>query len=166
MLVHKVDMSDYSAVLSLFTAVKKELTKQGNDQWKWIYPNRFTHKKDIAEGSMYGVKEGNGFAGVITWDDKQHEKYANLAWKDSSGKVSCIHRLAVHPEQQGRGLGKKLLLYAEGQAKSAGCTSVRIEVYSANAGALALYEKYGYERVGEVSYPMRKHAYIAMEKHL
>ncbi|MCR8631295.1 GNAT family N-acetyltransferase [Paenibacillus radicis (ex Xue et al. 2023)] len=162
--IQKVSIEDYSAILTLFKEVKAELNKQRNDQWKWLYPNRSTHKTDIKNGTMYGIKENNSYVAAITLDDLQSEKYKTLNWKDNEGKACCIHRLAVHPKQQGRGLGKKLLHYAEHLAHNQGYTSVRIDVYQTNAAAVALYEKNGYEKVGEVRYPLRKHSYISMEK--
>jgi hypothetical protein len=54
-------MRDYSSVLAVFSGVKAALSKEKNDQWKWIYPNRFIHKSDIQSGTMYGIKEGNEY---------------------------------------------------------------------------------------------------------
>ncbi|WP_165971965.1 GNAT family N-acetyltransferase [Paenibacillus piri] len=166
MIISQIEMNDYPAVLALFKAVKTELGKHNNDQWKWIYPNRFTHKTDIGNGAMYGLKEGGALLAVVTVDSLQNRKYEHFPWKDRSGRSACIQRLAVHPREQGRGLGKKLLHYAEQTAISQGFTSIRIEVYETNASAIALYDKNGYEHVGEVRYPMRKSAYITMEKQL
>ncbi|NOU96791.1 GNAT family N-acetyltransferase [Paenibacillus sp. LMG 31456] len=164
--IQKVGMEDYSAILTLFKEVKAELNKQNNDQWKWLYPNRFTHKTDIKNGSMYGIKGTNNWVAVVTLDDTQSDKYQSLSWKDTEGKVCCVHRLAVHPKQQGQGLGKKLLHYAEHLARNQGYTSIRIDVYKTNEAAIALYKNNGYEIAGEVRYPLRKSSYISMEKQL
>ncbi|MCY9692791.1 GNAT family N-acetyltransferase [Paenibacillus alginolyticus] len=45
---------------------------------------------------------------VVVLDTKQSSKYTALEWKDREGRPACIHRLAVYPEYQGRGLGKQL----------------------------------------------------------
>lgn len=162
--VQQVQMKEYSSVLAVFSGVKAELNKEKNDQWKWIYPNRFIYKSDIQSGTMYGVKEGNKYVAVVTLDDKQSKGYQSLVWRDTKGKPGCIHRLAVLPGRQGQGLGKFLLNYAEKLAQDKGHTSIRIDVYKINEAAVALYKKNGYVEVGEVRYPFRKYSYITMEK--
>ncbi|WP_084654198.1 GNAT family N-acetyltransferase [Paenibacillus zanthoxyli] len=77
-----------------------------------------------------------------------------------------MHRLAVDPGHQGKGLGNFLLQYIENFAIEKGYTSVRIDVYKINETAKALYTRNGYKEIGEVRYPLRKHSYITMEKQL
>lgn len=164
--VHRVEMAELPAVLTLFRLVKKELNKQRNDQWRWLYPTRSTHKADVRNGSMYGLKDNDGFIAIITLDEIQSEPYAELPWRDRTGTPCCLHRLAVHPERRGAGLGKRLLHFAETLAKEKGYTSIRLDVYPLSVEAVGLYEKNGYERIGETRYPLRKHSFIAMEKSL
>jgi ribosomal protein S18 acetylase RimI-like enzyme len=159
-------MNDLSSVLKIFKRIKAELNKQKNDQWKWIYPNRFNHKTDIKNGTMYGITEGNEYVAVVTLDDKQSSDYRLMDWQDKKGTPCCIHRLAVDPSRQGQGLGKFLLQYVENLAIKQGYSSVRIDVYKINDAAVALYKKNGYVEVGEVRYPLRKFSYITMEKQL
>ncbi|GGG14981.1 GNAT family N-acetyltransferase [Paenibacillus abyssi] len=162
----KVEMRDFRSILKIFREVKMELEKQNNDQWKWIYPNRFIYKADVKNGTMYGIKEGNEYIAVVTLDNRQSNEHQSMKWRDHAGTPCCIHRLAVRPDRQGKGLGKQLLRSAEHLAKQQGYTSVRIDVYQSNATAISLYEKNGYLRIGEVRYPMRKLPYVTMEKQL
>ncbi len=55
-----------------------------------------------------------------------------------------IENIAVRPEDQGRGLGRQLLVHAERQAIEAGCAEIRLLTNAAFEANVALYEKTGY----------------------
>jgi len=99
-------------------------------------------------------------------DQNQADGYKSIPWESENSSASCIHRLAVHPDYQGKGMGKRLLQFAENKALHDGSTSIRLDVYSANPTAVAIYEKAGYLNKGEITFPLRKQPYICMEKQL
>lgn len=55
-----------------------------------------------------------------------------------------IENVAVAPEAQGRGIGRKLLDSAERQAVEAGCRELRLLTNGAFAANVLLYRKHGY----------------------
>jgi aminoglycoside 6'-N-acetyltransferase len=59
--------------------------------------------------------------------------------------VSVDFGLAVLPEWRGRGVGSALLEAAETWARAQGAERMSMDLSSANAGALRLYERMGYE---------------------
>lgn len=59
-----------------------------------------------------------------------------------------IVTLAVRRAHRRRGVGESLLVRALKEAKENGCRVVTLECRLSNAPALALYEKYGFLRVG------------------
>jgi ribosomal protein S18 acetylase RimI-like enzyme len=62
-----------------------------------------------------------------------------------TGAPNChISDIAVAPGLDGRGIGSRLLSFAETFAKSRGCRFVTLSVFPANARARALYERHGY----------------------
>ena len=157
--------SDRRSLVQLYRAVTKGLQKEGIDQWDWFYPNRFIIARDLSRHVTFGIKDQQGqVIGAVVVDQHQSESYNGLPWADQSGAPSCIHRLAVHPEYQGKGIGKLLLQFAEERASEQGATSMRLDVYSANPGAVRMYEKAGYVQVGSIRFPRRKHPYSCMEK--
>ncbi|AHV98813.1 GNAT family N-acetyltransferase [Paenibacillus sabinae] len=133
--VQLVQLDNLPSVLKIFKKVKKDLKNQNNDQWKWIYPNRSNYKADIKNGTMHGITDGNELIAVVSLDEMQSQQYQTLNWNDQKGKPYCIHRLAVNPSHQGKGLGKFLLQYIENFAIEKGYTSVRIDVYKINETA-------------------------------
>jgi ribosomal-protein-alanine N-acetyltransferase len=64
-----------------------------------------------------------------------------------SGAEADVQTIAVVPAAQGRGIGARLLRALLGEAARRGCTSVMLEVRADNAAAVALYERFGFERI-------------------
>ena len=64
-----------------------------------------------------------------------------------NGAEADVQTLAVAPAAHRRGIGALLLRALLGEAARCGCTSVMLEVRADNAAAIALYERYGFERI-------------------
>jgi ribosomal protein S18 acetylase RimI-like enzyme len=56
-----------------------------------------------------------------------------------------VHDLAVLPDYQGRGIGRRLLAAAEERARVRGCIKLTLEVLETNGGARRLYQSFGFE---------------------
>lgn len=62
-----------------------------------------------------------------------------------TGASNChISDIAVAPCLDGRGIGSRLLAFAEAFARGRGCRFVTLSVFPANERARALYERHGY----------------------
>lgn len=62
------------------------------------------------------------------------------------GRSFGIQYLAVDPEWQGQGVGRRLLGASEDLAREQGCTEIHLSVYLDNARAIRLYERQGWQR--------------------
>ena len=60
-----------------------------------------------------------------------------------------ITNVAVMPGFRRRGIGEKLIEKAVETAQKEGCAFISLEVRVSNSAAISLYEKTGFERVGE-----------------
>lgn len=152
------------SLIELYRTVTKELRKNGIDQWDWLYPNRFTIGGDIRKGFVYGIVEEGQVIGAVSAMREPKPVPADAAWKDPDGKAWSIHRLAVLPDRQGQGIGGRLLRFGESLIRAEGGTSIRLEVYAGNPGAVAMYDRAGYAPTGHNRYPMRKLMYYCYEK--
>jgi len=56
-----------------------------------------------------------------------------------------IHDIAVRPEARGRGVGRKLLIAVEDEARKLGCCKVTLEVRADNTVAKGLYQSVGFK---------------------
>ena len=60
------------------------------------------------------------------------------------GHRGWINYLAVAPEEQRRGLGRKMMDAAEHRLRVAGCPKINLQIRSDNRGAIAFYSALGY----------------------
>ncbi|MFC0211049.1 GNAT family N-acetyltransferase [Paenibacillus chartarius] len=153
-------------IMRLFRSVTRHLRKKGVYQWDLFYPNRWVVSKDVKNKQMYVAMRDQLCVGAVVINEEQSAQYDSLPWQEGGGRPAVIHRLAVHPEHQGQGIGKQLLYFAEEQARAQGCTSIRLDAYTANPAALQMYERAGYSKVGLIRYPFRKEPYQCYEKKL
>ena len=101
------------------------------------------------------VRLAAGLVATVALDGRSEPEYEQLRWLTPLGQPALIvHRLAVHPRFQRRGLAKRLMQFAEEFAADRGLASIRLDAFSGNSAALALYEGLGYVRVGELSFPI------------
>lgn len=64
--------------------------------------------------------------------------------------LSRVYSLAVAPEAQGQGLGRRLMQHAEQAADARGCIQMRLEVRADNPGAIQLYKSLNYRQFAAV----------------
>ena len=60
---------------------------------------------------------------------------------------SDVQTIAVSPLDQGRGIGATMLRSIIDAASAAGCRQMLLEVRSDNPTAIAMYERFGFERI-------------------
>jgi ribosomal protein S18 acetylase RimI-like enzyme len=162
--VQMIGLHALPKVTQFYAEVTSDLRKKGINQWDRFYPNRFIMKRDLKKGTLFGFKEVNQLIGAVVLDQDESKQYRKLQWNDHSGRPLIIHRLAVHPLHQGKGLGKRLLTFAEEYALKKSYTSIRMDVYSQNPGAVGMYESAGYQVRGTITFPFRKVPYYCFEK--
>ncbi|RZK52700.1 MAG: GNAT family N-acetyltransferase [Hymenobacter sp.] len=68
---------------------------------------------------------------------------------EPKGRHLYLSTLAVAPEAQAQGVGRRLLAAAEAQARQLNCSRILIAVLDARPELLAWYERHGYQRTGK-----------------
>lgn len=79
--------------------------------------------------------------------------YAGLLWlhvPDNGQPDAFIYNIEVSPELRGRGLGRAIMLAAEGFAREHGASSIRLHVFGGNDIARSLYRSLGYRETDVV----------------
>ena len=148
---------------AIIEASKAALARAGIRQWDDTYPTRAVVESDIAKGTLYVLEEAGVTLACITLDPIQDPAYARLAWTMPEPAL-VVHRLCVDPTARGRGLAGELMSFAEKFAREHGYRSIRLDAFSANPHALALYRGRGYSDVGEVFFPRRDLPFRCFER--
>jgi ribosomal-protein-alanine N-acetyltransferase len=90
---------------------------------------------------------------AATWVDEDGGRlgaFGSVEWgRGKADLVAYIQTLEVLPEGRGKGVGGELLRRMEGSAWVAGASVSWLHVDEKNAGAIRVYERFGYQRIGK-----------------
>ncbi|GAM04092.1 GNAT family N-acetyltransferase [Novosphingobium sp. MBES04] len=65
-------------------------------------------------------------------------------------KAIELKQLYTDPQATGRGIGAKLMNWALAKVRVEGADEIQLSVYSENPGAQKFYQRYGFEKVGDI----------------
>ena len=90
------------------------------------------------------LRDGN--FGITAEEDGKVVAYVGVISAPPEGEITNV---ATHPDFRRRGIGAELLEFLKEEAKTRGIDSLYLEVRRSNSAARNLYEKSGFEVVGE-----------------
>ena len=145
---------DIPQIMQLINAVVPLMIATGNFQWDSNYPDAKVFAKDISLNQLWVAEDNNNIAGVAAITTEQDAEYADVGW-DINELAVVVHRLAVNPKYQGRGVAAQLMLQAEVVAAGMGTSILRIDTNKANKATQRLFPKLGYVFSGEIGLAFR-----------
>ena len=152
-MIRRAKISEIPDILIITQACARKMQENGIFQWNEHYPSEAAFKKDVEREELYAVEENGKILGAIVISTFMDEEYVPIKWLTPNGKSTYIHRLCVHPEQQGKGLAQQLMDYAEGYSRDNGFLSVRLDTFSQNQRNQRFYEQRGYQKLGDIFFP-------------
>nr|ACO70924.1 GCN5-related N-acetyltransferase [uncultured Verrucomicrobiota bacterium] len=153
---------DASTLLQLVRDCVAAMRAAGIEQWDEVYPDAGIIGRDITAGTLDVMCADGTMVACITVDKNLDPLWQQMDWSSAGEPAIAVHRLMVHPSQQGRGLSKQLMHHAEAVAQRMGCRSIRLDSFLQNPAAMALYPRLGYRRTGTAM--MRKGEFAGFEK--
>ena len=164
-MIRKATTSDIDSILLVTKACAKDMITKGIYQWNEHYPNAEAFQKDINRNELYVLTNENDILGSIVISTFMDDEYKAIQWLTPSDKNMYIHRLAVHPDYQGRGFAQKLMDFAEKLALENGSRSIRLDTFSQNDRNQIFYERRGYKRLGSIYFPQQsEHPFYCYER--
>lgn len=152
--IRKCRAEDIVAAGAFYDKVVEYLDKNINyPKWTYkAYPSEGSVREKFTEGSQFLCFEGEELVGAFVLNEDPQGAYENASWtrKLVGGEYMVCHALATAPQVQGKGLGVELVEYCIDYAKQHGFKGIRLDVVPDNFPAKKLYEKCGFEYVGDV----------------
>ena len=148
-------ITDLNRIMEITRACAIDLISNNIFQWNEKYPSKEAFKKDIEKNTLYICKNKSRITGCISLCADKDEEYENVEWITEDFKNLYLHRLAVHPEYQKKGVGRSLMDFAEEYAKLNGFKSVRLDTFSQNPRNNKFYKSRNYVQLGDVFFPMQ-----------
>jgi ribosomal protein S18 acetylase RimI-like enzyme len=154
MQVRQATLRDVDSVMALVRRVVPLMRASGNLQWDDHYPNADVFERDIELDQLWLAEIDGEIAGVAAITSDQEPEYANVGW-DIHETAIVVHRLAVDPGFQGKGVAVALMEQAEAVARERGIVALRVDTNTQNQVTQRLFPKLGYELAGEISLSFR-----------
>lgn len=161
-MIRRALLTDLEKVLDIKELVIADMAKHNIFQWDHTYPNQDIFTQDIENGDLYVIEEDNVIYGFACIDMKQAPEYTALNFNTETAYV--IHRLAIHPDYNGRGYASQIIKFAEELAQKEGVFHLRIDTFSQNHRAQGFFKKQGFNYIGDVFFPRKKEPFCCFHK--
>jgi ribosomal protein S18 acetylase RimI-like enzyme len=128
-------MAEYNLVIRLYESTD---TEEVVDLWRrcglvvpWNDPRQDIQRKlDFQPQLFWVAAAGEQVAGTIMAGYEGHRGWINY--------------LAVAPEYQGGGIGRRMMQHAEDELRKLGCPKINLQVRSSNQQVIAFYRRLGF----------------------
>jgi len=154
MLVRQGEFEDVAAVMALVRRVVPLMRANGNLQWDAHYPDAAVFERDVGQAQLWVADDEGRIAGVAAITTDQEPEYAEVGW-DTTELAVVVHRLAVDPAFQGKGVAMALMLQAEAVARRREIAVLRVDTNTQNEATQRLFPKLGYSLAGEIGLGFR-----------
>lgn len=152
-MIRKATLNDIDEIIKITKACAKVMTDKDIHQWNAHYPDKSTFKNDVLRNELYVIEKNKTLVGCVVISSFMDKYYMPISWLTNNKRNIYIHRLAIHPEYQGKGYAIKLMDFAENFAKENNYTSVRLDTFSKNRRNQKFYELRGYKKLENVYFP-------------
>ncbi|HHX70758.1 MAG: GNAT family N-acetyltransferase [Miniphocaeibacter sp.] len=146
--------SDLNEIENLYNDLNDSLEVGVNyPGWKkGVYPTRNNAKEGIKNNNLFIARINNKIIGSIILNHNPEKGYSYGKWKYDNDYTSIlvVHTLVVHPSFFKKGIGYKLMEFAENYGRRNNIKSIRLDVYEKNIPAIKLYERCGYTYISTV----------------
>ena len=119
-MIRLAQKNDLNRILQITSLCAREMCSRNVFQWNEHYPDRQSFVSDINSSELYVYCIKDKVVGCISICTFMDEVYKQVSWKTTGNNSIYIHRLAVDPEFQKKGIGNKLMDFAEKKSKLAG----------------------------------------------
>lgn len=163
-MIRQAKKSDVNVLINITKECTKLLRSKNIFQWNEQYPNYNAFNQDVLRNELYVLESNNGIIGSITISKIMDLEYKDVEWLSPNLNNCYLHRLAIHPNHQGKGHARELMDFAEDFAKIKGFTSIRLDTFSKNLRNQKFYELRGYKKLGVIYFPEQsEHPFFCYE---
>ncbi len=117
--------------------------------WSEDYPTMEEIINDTEMRSLYCMTDNKGHI-IAAAAAGPLDELSDLEWDPQMTKPCELARIGVTPSLQKKGIASELLSAVIEDCKNRGYNGMRFLVSKTNYGALALYDKFGFRKTGEV----------------
>lgn len=149
MIFEKADRNEFTTIKKFYWNLIDEMSDV-NEQIGWkkgIYPSDDFLMKSLEKGELFILKEDDILRACVVLNSDYNMGYVDVPWsiKCEADEVLIPHALAVSPNCQGKGVGKRVVKEILNYAKTEGKKAVRLDILGTNTTAEKLYTGCGFQ---------------------
>ncbi len=164
-MIRKAKLEDIPQIKKITEACAQHMIANGIYQWNENYPSLSVLTADVKAKTVYVYLDQKEIIATVMFSMEMDDFYTKVDWLTPDAKQLYVHRLAVHPASQGKGIARALMDFGEALAKEKKCLSVRLDTFSQNPRNNRFYQARKYQQVGQVFFPQKsKHPFYCYEK--
>jgi len=149
--VTRASEEDAPAIAVLRTLVAEHLTREhGKGHWSSCVTEKSVLRA-IRTSRVLVARNRRDIVGTMRLETKKPWAI-DLAYFTSVGQPLYLHDMAVVPNLQRQGIGRKLVEEAKAVARAWPTEAIRLDAYDSDAGAGPFYSKCGFLEVGRKNY--------------
>ena len=152
MLFRKANFEDMPAMMLLIAQAQAFLSHLHVNQWQNGYPSQEIIEQDIRDENAWILEDNLALIAmvVVTFDvEPTYLQIYKGAWL-TDGDYAVIHRLTVHDQWKGKGIGTQLFEKIESLVRTKGTPSIKIDTHQDNFVMQKLLTRFGYHYCGEI----------------
>jgi ribosomal protein S18 acetylase RimI-like enzyme len=143
--------SDATVLAAMRTEAARELTRRyGEGPWSAETSERGA-LADLRQAEVWVAREGSILAGTLRLATKKPWAI-DISYFTNAKRPIYLTNMAVHPEYQRRGIGRRCLEHALARVDRWPGDAIRLDAYEGGGGAGEFYRKCGFREVGRVVY--------------
>jgi len=151
--IELAEINDINDIMKMIHDCANDLIGKNIFQWNEKYPSRDIFLSDIEKKNLFILKNNSGIIGCIALSHEKDIEYTDVKWLTKDDKNLYLHRLAVDPKFQKKGIGKLLMDFAEDYARNNKFISVRLDTFSKNERNNRFYKSRKYTKLDDVYFP-------------
>lgn len=164
-MIRKARLTEVDILKKITEACAEDMRSNGIFQWNENYPSSKVIKRDVAANNMYVYLKEDKIVGCVMFSDAMDSFYRDISWLTPHKKQLYVHRLAVHPQYQKKGIARELMDFGEKMAVEKGCLSVRLDTFSKNLRNNRFYKARNYQQVGTIYFKQKSpYPFYCLEK--
>jgi ribosomal protein S18 acetylase RimI-like enzyme len=142
--VRRAGLADVDEIVAVLSEAARWLLARGIRQWPDPFPRERVERL-VRRGDLYLARlDGKSAATLaLQWSDPTF-------WGEQPDDAGYVHALAVRRAQAARGLGARLLEWAEGEVVARGRQFLRLDCVAENDALRRYYGGQGFDARGEV----------------
>ena len=148
--IELAEINDINYIMKMIHDCANDLIDKNIFQWNEKYPSRDIFLSDIEKKNLFILKNNSGIIGCIALSHEKDIEYTDVKWLTKDDKNLYLHRLAVDPKFQKKGIGKLLMDFAEDFARDNKFKSVRLDTFSKNERNNRFYRSRKYTKLDDV----------------